>query len=306
MKKTKIKNSIQKYWFIYLILLPGIVIVLVYNYFPLIMQAVMSLQDYKLSEGLFGSKWNAFDNYRNLFQSIPNLDRIIQNTLEISFWRFVFDFFPPLLLAIFLFELKSNLFRRVSQTIVYIPYFFSWVIIYGISYGLFSYEGLVSSLAVLFGGEKSNYLMRAECIRPILFVTSVWKNIGWGTIIYLAAMQGINPELFEAAKMDGCPPVKRIWYIIVPGIQNVTIFLFMMGIGNLLRNVNSEQILLFYSPATYSKADVIDTWLYRVGLKQPTLYGMSAALSFVQSTLGLIMILSVNQIIRKWKGVALW
>lgn len=280
-------------------------LVLVFNYIPIVLQSIMSLIHFNLRDGLFGSDFVGLQNYIDLFSPVNNVGRLVRNTIEISLLRMAFGFFPPLILAIILFDLRSVKYRKIAQTIVYIPYFFSWVIVYGISYGLFSAEGLLSSIIQAFGGEGKNYLMFAQYIRPILVSTSLWKNVGWGTIIYLAALTSIDGQLYDSAKIDGCGPLQRIWHITLPGIRHIIIFLLMLNIGNLLRNVDAEQILLFYNPATYSKADVIDTWLYRIGLKEFE-YGLGTALAFLQSTLGLIMILTANYISRKKFKVSLW
>ncbi len=304
--KRFIQRSLKKYWFLYALLLPGVIIVLIYNYLPLLLQLIMSMEEYQLREGVFGSKFVWFQNYKELFTIVPNFGTLIKNTLWISFLRLVFGFFPPLLLSIILFDLRSNRYRKVSQLLIYIPYFFSWVIVYAVAYSMFSYDGLISSLVASFTGEKKNYLMEQGAFLPILIGSSVWKEIGWGTIIYSAALLSIDPELYDAAKIDGCSPFKRIIHVSLPGISYIIIFQLMMGIGNILRNVNSEQILLFYSPATYSVADVIDTWMYRVGLKDFSLYDTGAAISFLQSTFGFVLILAVNKITKKTFGGGLW
>lgn len=304
LKRKNILRRYKKYWFLYALLFPAVVILFIYAYIPMILQVVMSFTEYTFDGGIFGSTWVGMKNFVDLF-NYDGIGRIIKNTIEISFLRFIFGFFPPLILSIFLFDLHSRIFRKISQTIVYIPYFFSWVIIYSISWGLFSYEGIVNSVITLFGGSAKNLLEDADLIRPILIGTSVWKNMGWGTIIYLAAMTSIDTQLYDAAKIDGCGPVRRIFAVTIPGITHIISFLLIMAIGNLLRNVDSEQILLFYSPLTYEKADVIDTWIYRIGYGGME-FSLGATLSFLQSTISMGMILLANYICSKTAKVSLW
>ncbi len=301
----RVRLSLKKYWFIYLLILPGILSTLIYSYGPMILQAVLAFTDYKFADGIFGSEFVGFGNFVRLFTQLPEFGRLVDNTVVISLLSFVCGFFPSLILAIMLFDLSSDRLRKVSQTIVYIPYFFSWVIVYGLSYGLLSNTGILNSVIVALGGESVAFLMEPKYIRTILMVTSIWKGVGWGTIIYLAAMQGIDTNLYDVAKLDGCGPIRRTFVVTLPGIKNIMVFLLVLALGGLLSGGNTEQILLFYSPATYSKADTIGTWLYRIGLRQFE-YSLGAAMSFLQSTIGMILVLVANRIAVKHAGVGIW
>lgn len=179
----------------------------------MILQAVLAFTDYKFADGIFGSEFVGFGNFVRLFTQLPEFGRLVDNTVVISLLSFVCGFFPSLILAIMLFDLSSDRLRKVSQTIVYIPYFFSWVIIYGLSYGLLSNTGILNSVIVALGGESVAFLMEPKYIRTILMVTSIWKGVGWGTIIYLAAMQGIDTNLYDVAKLDGCGPIRRTFVV---------------------------------------------------------------------------------------------
>ncbi len=304
--KEKILISFRKYWVIYLLILPGIVSLLIFSYGPMFLQLIMSFTNYRLIDGVFGSEWVWFNNFVELFTELPEFERLITNTLVLSVYYFFAGFFPSLILAIMLFDLSSTRLRKISQTIVYIPYFFSWVIVYTICYGLLSNTGLINSIIINSGGTRIDFLLNAHYIRSILVVTNIWKSVGWGTIIYLAAMLSIDVTLYDVAKLDGCGPIRRIFVITLPGIKNITVFLLVLALGGILNGGNTEQILLFYSPATWSKADTIGTWMYREGLRNPDQFSLAASLSFLQSTIGMILVLISNKLSTKYAKISIW
>jgi len=301
----RLKLSIKRYWFFYLAILPGLVCVAIYNYGPMILQVVLAFTNYRFVDGIFGSEWVGFNNFKVLFTQTPEIMRIIENTLVMSFWSFIMGFFPSLILAIILFDVHSRKLQRTAQTIVYIPYFFSWVIVYGIFYALLSNTGVLNSILKSWFHVTEDFLMDPKYIRTILIVSSTWKGMGWGTIIYLAAMQGIDPTLYDVAKLDGCGPIRRIFAVTLPGIRNITVFLFVLAIGSILSGGITEQILLFYNPANYSKSDTIGTWIFRIGYGMFE-YSLGAALSFLQSTIGMILVLIGNHIAIRRYGVGIW
>ena len=304
--KKRVTVSFQKYWLIYLLILPGVVSLIVFAYGPMLLQFIMSFTDYRLIDGIFGSDWVWFANFKSLFTELPEIGRLITNTLVISFYYFIAGFFPSLVLAVMLFDLSSSKLRKVSQTIVYIPYFFSWVIVYGICYGLLSNTGILNSIITGLGGKRVDFLLNANYIRTILVVPYIWKQVGWGTIIYLAAMLSIDVTLYDVAKLDGCGPIRRTFVITLPGIKNITVFLLVLALGGILNGGNTEQILLFYSPATWSKADTIGTWMYREGLRNPDQFSVAAALSFLQATIGMILVLISNKLSTKYAKISIW
>ena len=296
--------SMKNYWFLYLLILPGIITVVIYKYGPMFLQVIVAFTEYRFSDGIFGSKFVGFDNFRILFQ-VPSIMQVIKNTIFMSIASFICGFFPPLILAIMLFDLQSGRFRKFAQTIVYIPHFFSWVIVFSIVYGLLSNSGLINSIIYKLGGDKINFLLEPKAIRTILLVTYTWKNVGWGTIIYLAAMQGIDTNLYDAARIDGCGPLRRIFAVTLPSIRHITVFLLVLAFGGLLSGGDTEQILLFYNPSTYSKADTIGTWIYRDSFLTFD-YSVGASLSFIQSTVGMILVLIANKISKKTVEVGIW
>ncbi|GGD48493.1 ABC transporter permease [Paenibacillus nasutitermitis] len=293
----------RKYWILYLLMIPVIVYYAIFRYYPLVLQTVLSFKNYMLLKGVWGSEWVGFGNFRDAVTH-PDFNHILVNTISISLLRIVFGFWPPLILAILLFDLTSSKLRRISQTLVYIPHFFSWVIVYGMVYALFANSGLLNGIAVAMGGSVQNFLLSSDWFRPILIGSAIWKEIGWGTIIYLAALMTIDPSLYEAAKIDGAGPLTRIFRITLPAISNIIVFLFTLSLGGIL-SAGGEQILLFYNPATYNVGDVIDTWIYRQGFNDLQ-YSLSTAVSFFQSMAGLLLVLAAHNVSKRITGIGIW
>ncbi|WP_261800226.1 sugar ABC transporter permease [Paenibacillus sp. PAMC21692] len=296
-------KQMKRFWFIYLLITPVLVYYGIFRYYPMLVQVTLAFKDFTLLGGIWHSEWIGFDNFTHIF-SKNEFYQVLRNTIAISLLRLAFGFLPPIILAILLYDLHSSLLRRISQTLLYIPHFFSWVIMYGLVYALFSNTGLVNHLLEEIGGKAQNFLLDADWFRPLLIGSAIWKEIGWGTIIYLAGMSMIDPSLYDAAKIDGAGPLKRIWHVTLPGLQSVMIFLFTLSLGGIL-NAGAEQILLFYNPATYSVGDVIDTYVYRQGLGSMQ-YSMTTAVSLFQSVIGLILVLSSNSISKKLTGTGIW
>ncbi len=296
--------KIREYWAIYVLILPVIAYLLVYRYYPILTQTVLSFKEFRLLDGIWGSQWVGFENFQTLFAS-RDFERIIVNTVRISVLQLLAGFFPPIVLAIMLFDMTSTRMRRISQSILYIPHFFSWVVIFNLVHILFSNAGYINSLLGAFGIEPRDFLLEKSFFLPVLVGSNVWKELGWGTIIYLAALTSIDTELFDVAKIDGAGPLQRIWYITLPGILSVVVFVLAMSLGQLFSAANTEQILLFYGPQNYSVSDVIGTWVYRQGLGKMQ-YSLGAAISMFQSLIGLALVLVCNKVAGRVAGVGIW
>ena len=303
-KKKNFVKRVQKYWVFYILAIVPVAYLLVFRFWPILLQIVLSLKEYSIKGGIWKSEFVGLENFKTLFLD-DDFHQIFFNTLRISILRLVCGFFPPIILAIMLFDMSSNKFRRISQSILYIPHFFSWVIVYGIVQILFQSTGYINYILEALGFESVDFLMKSQYFLPILIGSGIWKGMGWGTIIYLAALTGINTELFEAAKLDGAGPLQRIRYITLPGISGVIMFVLIMDLGKLLSAAGTEQILLFYNPTNYSISDVIGTWVYRQGLGKMQ-YSLGAAVSFFESTIGLILVLLSNWLGKKFAGVGVW
>ncbi len=296
-------SRMKRFWFLYALILPVLVYYGLFRYYPMLVQITLAFKEFSLLGGIWNSEWVGWANFSYVF-SKPEFYQVLTNTVAISLLRLAFGFIPPILLAILLYDLHSAALRRVSQTVLYIPHFFSWVVMYGLVYALFSNSGLVNQLLDRMGGLAQNFLLEPAWFRPLLIGSAIWKEIGWGTIIYLAGMTMIDSSLYDAAKMDGAGPLKRIRHVTLPGLRSVMIFLFTLSLGGVLY-AGGEQILLFYNPATYGVGDVIDTYVYRQGLNSLQ-YSMATAVSLFQSGIGLVLILVSNAISKKTTGTGIW
>ncbi|MCD9020384.1 ABC transporter permease [Cohnella silvisoli] len=295
--------KIWKHRLLYLLFIPVIVYFFAFRYYPMFLQVLLAFKQYNLTGGIWGSEWVGWDNFNQLLHH-KDFQRVFQNTVEISLLRIVFGFFPPIILAILLFDLASSRFRKISQTVLYIPHFFSWVIVYAIAYAMFANTGFLNQILQWTTGHTFSFLTSEEWFRTILIGTGVWKELGWGTIIYLAGLTALDPSLYEAAKIDGAGPIKRIIYVTLPGIASIIVFLFTIQIGSILY-AGGEQVLLFYNPATYSVGDIIDTWVYRQGIAQLQ-YSMATSMSLFQSLFGLLLVILANKAARKYAGTGIW
>ncbi|MFC5404210.1 ABC transporter permease [Cohnella soli] len=301
-KKARL-GAIKRFGFIYLLLAPAVLYYIVFRYYPMAMQAMLAFKDFSLLGGVWGSPWVGLDQFHALFAK-PDFGQVVRNTIWISLLRIGFGFFPPIILAIFLFDLRFRLLRTFSQMILYIPHFFSWVIVYAIIYAVFTNNGLANHAIEWLGGAPQDFLMAPEWFRTLLVGSAIWKEIGWGTIIYLAGLTTLDSSLFDAAKMDGAGPWRRIWHITLPGIRPVIVFLFTLSLGHILY-AGGEQVLLFYNPATMEVGDIIDTWVYRQGLTQLQ-YSLASAMSLFQSVFGLCLVVVANALARKYSGAGIW
>lgn len=295
---------IRRYYAIYLLLILPIAYLFIYRFYPILLQFLLSFKNYRILDGPWRSPWIGLDNFREIFSS-PNIVNVFWNTLRISALRLVAGFLPPLFLAIMIFDLSSDKYRKISQTILYIPHFFSWVIIYAIVFALFTKSGIINGYVEAFGGDPQDFLIQSSWFLPLLIGSGIWKELGWGTIIYMAALTNINAELFESAKIDGAGPVRRIRHISLPGILPVVVFILTISLGTIFTNTGTEQILLFYTPATYRVGDVIGTWIYRQGLGELK-YSLGASVGLFQSTIGLLLVLITNKLSTKFAGVGIW
>ena len=299
MEKGSLKRLMWRYRGLYLILFVAIAYYFVFLYIPIIWGFQISFKDMKIGSTISNAKWVGWDNYKYVLTN-PEMLKLIRNTLTISVWRLVCTFIPPILLTIAIFDLNSKKFQKFSQTLVYVPHFFSWVIIYGIVFAFFSGNGLVNGVIRALGGKSKEFMTNSRAFIPLLVGSQVWKEVGWNTILYFAALTSINTELFEAAKIDGAGPLQRIKAVTFPAMKPVITFSLIMALGNILNN-DFEQILLFYNSAVYDVADIIDTWVYRVGLGKMQ-YGIGSAVSMMKAVVSLVLILSSNAISKKVSG----
>lgn len=299
-------SSNRKHWaryaWLYAFLVPGCLYLLVFKYVP-IFGIVIAFQDFSLVRGIWHSEWVGWDNFRYLFEN-DGFYVVLRNTLLLSLYQILWTFPAPILLAVMLNEVRHAAFKRVSQTILYLPHFISWVVLAGMIMNFLSPStGLVNNVVTSFGHEPIPFLTLPEYFRAILVSAEVWKGVGWGTIIYLAAMTGIDPALYEAARMDGAGRVKQILHITLPGISTTIVVLLVLQMGHVLDN-GFEQVFLLYNPATYEVADVLETFTYRIGLIDGRL-SYSAAVGVFKAVVGFVLIVGANRVAKIF-GKNLW
>lgn len=288
---------------LYIMLIPAILFFIIFKYIP-IMGIVIAFQDYNIFEGLFHSDWVGLKWFEQMF-AYPQFKRLLGNTLLISFYQFIFSFPAPILLACLLNEVRLSGFKRTVQTIVYLPHFLSWTIIFGFVYMLLSPQmGMVNGIIAELGGEKIHFLQNNEYIRSIIVGSGIWKDMGWSSIIFLAAIAGIDPALYEAARIDGASRWKQFLHVTFPGILAAVVILFLIKIGHIL-DLGFEQIYIFLTPANYSVADVLDTYTYRVGIMNGQ-YSLTTAIGFFKSIVGFSLLLVANQFSRWLTGEGIY
>ena len=288
---------------IYVILLPLLLYYFIFAYLP-IGGNLMAFQKYSVTKGIMGSKWVGLDNFKS-FLSSYNFWQLFRNTLAISLYSLVVNFPAPIILALLLNEVRSTKFKKMVQTISYMPHFISTVVICSMVLIFLSSEGLFNSIRTLFGGEEISYMTHAGYFRTIYVLMNLWQSIGWGSIIYIAAIAGIDQELYEAAVIDGAGRWKQALHVTIPGISETMVILLIMRVGQVL-SVGYEQILLLYNSTIYETADVISTYVYRRTLLEGGNYGYSTAISMFNSIINLIMLVTANKISRKVSGKGLW
>lgn len=279
----------------YLIILPVLVYFILFKYKPMY-GVIIAFKRFKPVLGILDSPWVGFQNFIRFFNDIYFF-RLIRNTFTISFLSLVFSFPMPILLALLLNEVKNMKFKRTVQTITYMPHFVAMVVLCGIITSFCQTNGLINQIIAFFGGTKTNLLMRKEYFYPIYIVSEIWKNIGWDSIIFLAALSGIDQEQYEAARVDGAGRIKQMIHITLPGILPTISILLILKMGGIL-NVGYEKILLLYQPVTYEVADVISTYTYRKGLIDSD-FSYSTAINMFNSIVNIVFLQVSNKISKK-------
>ncbi|MBD2843706.1 sugar ABC transporter permease [Paenibacillus sp. IB182496] len=279
----RIKGFAKHY---YLMLLPGYLWLFVFSIIPMF-GIVIAFQYFNPGKGVFGSDWAGLEHFRYMFL-LKDTREVFVNTLVIAVMKIIANLLVPLVFALMLNELRITIMKRWIQTIVYLPHFLSWVILGGIILDLFSYNGPVNQLGAALGFEPVLFFAKAELFPFLVVGSDVWKEFGFNTIIYLAALTGINPALYEAASMDGAGRWRNLWHITLPGIRTTAVLLAVLSLGNVL-NAGFDQIFNLYNPLVYSTGDIIDTWVYRTGLLNLQ-YELATAVGLLKSVVGFILI----------------
>ena len=288
--------------YIYLMLLPVVAYYVIFHYVPMYGSQI-AFKDFVPARGIWGSEWIGFENFQDFFRGIF-FWRLIRNTLAINILDVVFGFPAPIILALLLNELTSTRFKRIVQTITYMPHFISLVVVVGMLIDFLARDGLVSNMLAWFGVTPVAYLQRPDLYWFIYVGSGIWQSIGWGSIIYLAAITTIDPTLYEAAKVDGASRLRQIWHITLPGIRPTIILLLILRIG-MLMNVGYEKTILLYNPLTYQTADVISTYVYRKGILDAN-FGFSSAVGLFNSAINFILLIIANRVSRRLSESGLW
>lgn len=295
-------------WVLYLMLIPGLFFLFVYKFLPLY-GTLIAFKDYNIFAGnnpldaIAESPWVGFENFKRLFAS-DQFFKVLKNTLVINGLKIIWLFPVPILTAILLNEIRQKLYKTFTQTVIYVPYFFSWVVIFGIFYSLFGSYGIVNTIVTNLGGERIGFFTDPSVFRGMLIFSEGWKEVGYNTIIYLATIASIDPTLYEAAKIDGANKFSQIWHITIPGILPTIVLMLILKVGNIL-TTGFEQVLVFYNPSVYDVADIIQTYVYRLGIGQMN-FPLSTALGLFNSVVALVLIVSCNTVSRKTLGRSIW
>ena len=280
-----------------LLVAPGLAFLLVFNYLPMF-GLVLAFKEFRLSAGILGSEWSGLENFSRLFggADFPNA---LRNTVTISLLRLLFGFFAPIALALMLNEIRVSWYKRTVQTVTYIPYFLSWVILGGIFLMIFSQSGPANQIGQLFGVSPIEFLTNDFWFIVVVIATGIWQAAGYGAVIYLAALAGISPDLYEAAVVDGAGRWKQTLHITIPGLVPTIITLFILNLGHVL-NAGFDQIYNMYNPMVYDAADIIDTYvLRRIVLMD---FGLATGAGLFKSVVGLLMVVLANSLARRLSG----
>lgn len=306
MKALSIKSvtkDLARNKYIYLMLLPVVVFYIVFMYAPMYGLQI-AFKDFIPTKGIWHSDWVGFKHFISFYNSYY-FWRIVRNTLLLSVFDLIFSFPAPILLALLLNELRNKLFRNIVQSISYLPHFISIVVIAGMMVDFLASDGLINQITSWFDVKPVSYLLLPQWFRTIYVSSGVWQGVGWGSIIYLAAIAGIDPSLYEAAKVDGAGRLRQLTNVTLPGIMPTIMILLILRVGHLLSGGSFEKILLLYNPTTYETSDVISTFVYRRGLLQFD-YGFSTAIGLVNNLVNFVLLLTANALSRRMSEHKLW
>ncbi|MFP4383181.1 MAG: ABC transporter permease [Spirochaetia bacterium] len=294
-RKTRLVQNIIDYKTLYLMMLPGLLIFFLYKYGPMY-GLIIAFKDYNMKEGIWGSPWVGLKHFQDMFRA-DSFYTVFRNTILIQFYKLAINFPGPIILALMLNEIRNIKFKRSIQTVVYLPHFLSWVIVGGLVVTLLKPTGTVNQIFASLGLPTYNWMMEPKFFRGIVVVSALWKNVGWGTIVYLAALSVINIELYEAAYVDGARRWQQLWNITLPSLVPTIIILFILQLGRILE-VGFEQIFVLYNPITYEVGDVFSTYIYRVGLRGMR-FSYTTAMGIFESGAGVILVLIANKFAKK-------
>ncbi|MEK3913246.1 ABC transporter permease subunit [Paenibacillus sp. FSL H7-0331] len=301
-RKNSIVHSLKKDSLLYFLLLLPIAYIIIFKYAP-IYGVLMAFQDYNIFEGISGSEWVGLDVFKFIFEQ-NSFYRALKNTLVLNFLDLIVGFPAPIILAVLLNELRHVRFKKATQTILYLPHFLSWIIIGGMAYLIFSSGGMANSFLSSLGFAKIEFLSQKTNWLIMYLAIGIWQSAGWGTILYLAAITGINKELYEAADMDGCNRLRKIWHITLPGIKPTIIILLILQIGRML-SIGFDRPFVLGNSLVSEYSDVISTFVYRIGIGSGD-FSQATAVGLFQSVVGLVFLVTANFIAKKIGEQGIW
>lgn len=287
---------------LYLMVLPVLAFYIIFHYKPMY-GLIMAFQDFSPRRGFSGSEWVGFEHFVTFFTS-SDFPRLLRNTLTISITTLVVSFPFPIIFAIFLNEIKNTAFKRTIQTVSYLPHFVSLVVICGMIKTFVAGDGFIGRFAGMITGDNQNLLLQPNAFLPIYVISKIWQTIGWDSIIYLSALTAVETQMYEAADIDGAGRFKKMWYITLPSLKETMIVLLIMNLGQVM-SLGYEKILLLSNNAILEKADVISTYVYRIGFESQN-WSYSAAIGLFNSVCNLVLVVTANKISHKLNGSGLW
>ncbi|NIK78718.1 putative aldouronate transport system permease protein [Paenibacillus castaneae] len=294
------RKLLERMWqarYLYLLVLPLLAYYVIFQYLPMY-GVIIAFKSYNFAKGIIGSPWNDFEHFRYMFQ-LPQFWHVLKNTLVIAFGRLIIEFPFPIVFALLLHEIRSARWKRFYQTVFTFPHFLSWIIVSGILSNFLYDMGMLNQILQYLGFQKVSLLTDPSSFVGMLFTTNIWKEMGWGTIIYLAAMAGIDPTLYEAASIDGAGRLQKMRMITWPGIKSTVVVLFILAVGNTMGGAGFDQIFNLYNPGVYSVADILDTFIYRLTFYEGSDFGFTTAVGLFKSIVNCLLLFSANLLAKR-------
>ena len=300
--KKKLRADWVRNRSLYVLVLPVVIFYFLFNYKP-IYGAIIAFQDYVPRLGISGSEWVGLANFKRFFSDIY-FGRLMKNTLLLSVYDILFGFPAPIILALLLNEIHNKFFKNVTQTITYLPHFISMIVVCGMLTAFSLSTGLFNDIIEFFGGERHPLLQDPKLYRTIYIASGIWQQVGWGTIIYLSALAGVDSQLYEAAEIDGATKWKQTLHVTLPGIAPTIITMFILKIGKLM-SMGYEKTILLYNPSTFETADIISSYVYRIGLLEQD-WSYSTAIGLFNSVINFVLLILANKLSKKFSETSLW
>ncbi len=296
-RKKSLWSRIKRDKYLFLLFLPGFLVFILFKYGPM-PGIIMAFEDYTFKGGIFGSEFVGLKHFQQLL-SLPDFGNAFRNTITISLLKIVFGFPAPIILALIFNEIRNDKFKRITQTITYLPHFFSWVVMSGLLISILSpNSGIINAVIKALGGQPIYFLANKNYFVPTLVISDIWKEVGWGSIIYLAALSGIPQEMYEACALDGASRLQRMWYVTLPSIASTISVMLILKMGSILE-AGFDQIFNLYNASVMEVADIIDTYVYRMGIESFE-YSLSTAASLFKSVIALAAVLLTNYLSKKF------